>query len=233
MSAEEQSIVVEPRPAPPRWVLPTSLVPIVGVLVCGWIAGGSWAALLEDGHPLVLIALSPINRFLLLATNDLDALPYFGVGLGRHLLPDPFFYLIGFWYGARALRWAAEGNGIVTRLVGEDGHGLEDPAHRKILYPLAFVMPNNWVSMLCGAARIPIPVFAALNITGTLTRLVLCRWLGRVWADEIRDIADYIGRNQRWITIVSVIVVVGGMVMQLRPNGQIRRLARLDDEPDV
>lgn len=232
MTAEDRSPDVVPRPAPPKWVLPTALVPIIGVLVCGWIAGASWAKLIDDGHSLTLIALSPINRFLLLATNDLGAVPYFGVGLARHLFPDPFFYLIGYWYGARALRWAAEGNAIVTRLVGEDGHGLENPAHRKVLYPLAFVMPNNWVSMLCGAARIPIPVFAALNISGTIARLILCRWLGSVWRDEIRDIADYIGANQKWITIVSVIVVLGGMAMQLRPNGQIRRLARLDDEPE-
>ena len=226
--------IVEPAPrrTPPPWVLPTALVPMVGVLVMGWAAGTVWPTW-QRTHPLGLIALSPINRFLLLTTNHLDFWSYFAVGLGRHLFPDPFFYLLGYWYGGRALKWVSEGNAFATRLVGEDGHGLENPAHRKILYPLAFFMPNNWVSLFCGASRIPVPTFVALNVTGTLARLVLCRWLGDVFRSEIRDISDFIGRYQWPITGVSVVVVVLGMIVQLRPNGPVRRLAHLDDDPEV
>jgi membrane protein DedA with SNARE-associated domain len=221
-----------PHIRPPRWVLPTALVPMVGVLVLGWVAGSVWPTW-QQTHPLGLIALSPINRFLLLTTNHLDFWSYFGVGLVRHLFPDPFFYLLGYWYGHRALKWVSEGNAFATRLVGPDGRGLEDPAHRKILYPLAFLMPNNWVSLFCGASRIPIPAFIALNISGTLGRLILCRWLGDVFRSEIKDMSNFIADYQWPITAVSVVVVLIGMVVQLRPGGPIRRLASLDDEPDV
>ena len=232
MTAEDVTVVGPPRRQPPRWVLPTALVPMASVLVMGWIAGGSWAKLVDE-HPLALIALSPINRFLILTTNHLDLWSYMVVGLGRHLFPDPFFYLLGYWYGGRALRWVSEGNAFATKLVGPDGHGLEDPAHRKILYPLAFLMPNNWVSLFCGAARIPLPAFVVLNVTGTLGRLIVCRWIGSVFSEEIRSITDFIADYQWPITIASVVAVLIGMAVQLRPNGPIRRLARLDDEPDV
>ena len=136
----------------------------------------------------------------------------------RLLAADPLFYLLGYWYGGRALKWVSEGNAFATRLVGGDGHGLENPAHRKVLYPLAFVMPNNWVSLFCGAARIPIPAFIALNISGTLARLVLCRWLGDLFRSEIKDISDFIARFQWPITAVSVVIVLLGMAVQLGPQ---------------
>lgn len=202
---------------------------MIAVLSAGWIAGSVWANW-HDSHPLALIALSPINRFLILTSNQLDAVPYFSVGLLRHLFPDPFFYLLGYWYGARALKWVSEGNGIATRLVGSDGRGLENPAHRRILYPLAFVMPNNWVSLFCGSARIPIRIFVTINIAGTLTRLLLCRWIARLLDDEIADLSDWISRYQMPITIISVICVAIAMTIQLRPGGSVRGMSHLDDD---
>lgn len=231
-SAEAPIDIVSHRRQPPKWVLPTALIPMLAVLVCGWVAGAVWPEW-HQSHPLALIALSPINRFLLLTTNHLDLWSYLTVGLGRHLFPDPFFYLLGFWYGGRALKWASEGNAFATKLVGPDGHGLENPAHRKILYPLAFLMPNNWVSLFCGAARIPLPAFAALNVGGTLSRLVLCRWVGRAFDSEIADISKFIGDYQWPITAISVVLVLIAMAVQLRPNGPVARLAKLDEQPDV
>lgn len=206
------------------------MVPIIAVVIGGYIAGASWPKLLEE-HPLVLIALSPINRFLLLTTNQLGALEYFGVGLGRHLFPDPFFYMLGFWYGDRALRWAAENYPMAHRLIGEDGKGLENPATRKVLYPLAFFIPNNYVSLLCGAGRIPARIFIALNVSGTLARLILCRWLGSVFRTQLKDIADFIADYQGAFTIGSVIIVVFGIAMQFRKgSGDLVGLTTLSEE---
>ena len=230
---QPEAVAVEPARAVPRWVLPVAMVPIVAVVIAGYIAGASWAALLKD-QPLTLIALSPINRYLLLTTNHLDALQYFGVGLARHLLPDPFFYLLGYWYGDRAMRWAANTYPAVKRLAGEDGTGLEDHEHRRILYPLAFFMPNNWVSLLCGGARIPVRTFVALNIAGTLGRLIACRWIGGVFRSQIGAIADFVSRYQTPVTIASITVVVLGIALQFRRGtGQLAGLSHLDELDEV
>ena len=45
------------------------------------------------------------NRNLILVTNQLDAVSYYGVATVRLLLSDPLFFLIGYWYGDTALTW--------------------------------------------------------------------------------------------------------------------------------
>lgn len=199
------------------------------VLVAGWIANSVWANWQRE-HPLALLALSPINRHLILTANQLDIGEFFVVGLARHLVPDPAFYLVGYWFGARALKWISEGNAMAERLVGDDGRGLEDPAHRRYLYPLAFIMPNNWVSVFCGAARIPFRVFLVINVLGTTARIGLCKAVAVLFESEVATVSDWISRYQLPITIISIIGVLIAMTYQLRPQGALRQMSHLDDE---
>jgi len=216
----------------PRWQTIAVAIPLMGVVVAGYIAGAFWAKLLPS-HPLLLLALSPINRYLLLTTNELDWYSYFSVGMLRHLFPDPLFYLIGFWYGRRAILWAAKSYPSITRIAGEDGTALRDPSRRKILYPLAFLLPNNWVSLLIGASHMPFRIFISLNIAGTLLRLLICRWLGSIFASEIRDIADWVEKYSTWVTVASVVVVGIGIAIQVRRgSGELTNLTHLDELAD-
>lgn len=229
MTAVDPPADAAARPKPPRWVLPVALGPILTVVIASYVAGSVWAVWVNE-NPLGLVLLSPVNRILLLTTPQLDFWEFFLAAVGRHLFPDPFFFLLGHYYGARALRWASEGSPMARRLVGDDGRGLENPSHRKILYPLAFLIPNNYVSLLCGSARIPVWEFALLNLSGTIARVLLCRVIGDAFTSEIRRITDFIGDYQWAITGVSVVIVAIGLASQLRPGGQLRRLTELDDE---
>lgn len=231
MTAADPALDAVDRPSPPRWVLPVALVPIITVVVASYVAGSVWAVWIDD-NPLGLVLLSPVNRILLLTTPQLDIVEYFVAAVGRHLFPDPFFYLLGHHYGARALRWATEGSPMARRLVGDDGRGLENPSHRKILYPLAFLIPNNYVSLLCGSARIPIWQFGVLNLTGTVARVLLCRVVGDAFTEQITAITDFIGTYQWAITGVSVVLVAIGLFTQLRPGGQLRGLTELDERDE-
>lgn len=222
-------------PQRPRWHLIALLVPVACVVTAGYTANITWAALVKD-HPALLIALSPINRYLLLTTNKLSAATYFGVGFIRHLLPDPFYWLLGYWYGKRALRWLLETYPMLRTLVGEEGQALEQPETRKILYPLAFLAPNTWVSVLCGAARVPVGLFFTLNAAGTIARLVLFRWMGSVFHAEIRSIVDFVARYQWPATLISVVVVLIGIASQFRRGrGELFGLTQLEhdlEEPE-
>lgn len=215
-----------------KWHLPLLLIPVACVVTAGYTANALAPTLLNE-HPLLLIALSPINRYLLLTTNDLSAVSYFVVGFLRHLAPDPFYWLLGYWFGDRALKWAVDTYPMLRSIAGEDGRALEQTDTRKILYPLAFVAPNTWVSLLCGAARIPVATFVALNVTGTLARLALFRWLGTVFESQIRTIVDFISDYQRPATIISVVLVLLGIAIQFRRGkGELVGLTHLDEIDD-
>jgi len=219
----------DPLPAHSQWKLFALFTPIAVVIVAGYVAGAFWGKLV-DTHPLWLIALSPINRWLLLTTNDLSAWSYYSVGMARHLFPDPLMYLVGLWFGHRAIKWAAETYPIVKKLTGEDGRGLEDPARRKILYPLAFLAPNNWVSLLAGASKLPFRTFLVLNIAGTAVRLVICRWLGYLLDEQIARLVDWVARYSNWVTLGSILLVLAGMGLQMaRGTGELAGLGRIEE----
>lgn len=216
----------------PRWKVVALFTPIAMVVVAGNVAAAFWPKILETS-PVLLVVLSPINRWLLLTTNELGPWTYFGVGMARHLFPDPLMYLVGLWYGPRAIAWAIETYPIVRKITGEDGRGLEDPARRVILYPLAFFAPNNWVSLLAGASRLPFKVFIVLNATGTFARLFVCRALGWVLEEEIDGLVSWVAKYSNWITIASAIAVLLAISLQLRRGtGELSGLGRLDEIDD-
>ena len=218
------------RATPPRHHLILLLVPILAVVIAGYVAGAAWPSLLKS-HPAVLIALSPINRYLLLTSVRLNAPTYFIVGFVRHLIPDPFFWLLGYWWGDRALSWATETYPILKKLVGHDGKALEAEGSRKFLYPLALIAPNNWVSLICGAGRIPFRRFAVLNIVGTLGRLAILWWLGQAFSSELKSIANFVSRYQWPATFISVVFVLLTIAWQFRKGtGELVGLTRLSDE---
>jgi membrane protein DedA with SNARE-associated domain len=218
------------RATPPKRRLILVLIPILAVVIAGYVAGASWANL-QKSHPAVLIALSPINRYLLLTSIRLNAPTYFTVGFIRHILPDPFFWLLGYWWGDRALAWAIETYPIIRKVLGEDGKALEAEGSRKILYPLALIAPNNWVSLVCGAARIPFRRFAVLNAVGTIGRLALMWWLGKVFRSQLNSIANFVARYQWPATAISVVLVLATIAWQFRKGtGELVGLTRLSDE---
>ncbi len=214
----------------PRHHLILVLVPILAVVVAGYVAGALWPHLLKS-EPAVLIALSPINRYLLLTSVRLDAWSYFVVGFLRHIFPDPFFWLLGYWWGDRALAWAVETYPVLKRIVGDDAKGLESPTAHKLVIVLALVAPNNWVSLACGAARIPFRLFATLNVIGTIARLALLWWIGQQFESQLRAIANFVARYQWPATFISIVFVLITVAWQFRKGtGELVGLTRLGEE---
>lgn len=214
------------RPAPSR----RTLAFIVGPLICLVIAanvGDALVARLIPEHPLVLIALNARNRNLALATNYLDPLSYYVVGALRLLVSDPLFFLLGYLYGDAAVRW-------MERRSPTYG-GMMRSAERffgKAAYPLVFLAPNNFICLFAGAAGMRLGVFAALNVSGTLARLYVIRWLGDVFSEPIEDVIHFIQRYRTPLLIASVTLVVFTIWREGRRTGktEISALAHLDDE---
>ena len=223
--------ITDGPPTHPRWLLPVltaGIIVLVAFANIGNVVWVSWSNT-ETGHPLWLLALNSSNRYLLLTSIITSAPPYILVALTRLLAPDPLFYILGYVYRDRALGWARQvfpGMDGFFDLFEQDRNGF-----KRLLAVAVLLAPNNPVCLLAGVAAMPIRKFIALNLLGTLGRILLMRSLGLLFEDQIRDLLEVVGRYQRWLTLASVAAVVGYVAWQaIGKRGIVGGVETLDDE---
>lgn len=213
------------RTPPSPHTLKLLVAPVVFLVICSNVANVFWATL-HDDHPLLLIALSSINRYLILVSDELDAVSYYTVGTLRLLVSDPLFFLLGYWYGDRALRWMDEKaptwGPMLRRFQALFG---------KAAWPLVAIAPNNYICLFAGAAGMHIGLFFALNLAGTVGRLYLIRVLGDTFSSPIDSVQDLVSEYQWWLVAASAVLVLLSLRKELGGRGgEIEQLTHLDED---
>ncbi len=206
----DSSAVAPARHRPDRRTLAFLAVPIVVLVVMnnlGTALTTEWA----ERHPLALIALNSQNRTLILTTNQLDAWSYYLVGSVRLLVADPFFFLIGYWYGDAALTWLERRTKSFGQVIRQ-----WEGFFSKAAYPLIFIAPNNPLCLLAGASGMSVAGFLATNVAGTFTRLYLIRRLGETFEEPLDDVLGFIRDYRGPLLIVSIALAVFFLVNELR-----------------
>jgi membrane protein DedA with SNARE-associated domain len=201
---------------------------LIGLVICTNV-GDALTTTWADRHPLALIALNSRNRVLVLTTNQLDALSYYAVASLRLLVSDPLFFLLGRWYGDAAIRW-------VERRQASYGELLRwlERAFGKAAYPLVFLAPNNPICLFAGASGMPVPVFLALNVSGTFVRLYAIRVLGATFESPIDDVLGFFQDYRIPLLIVSVALVAASLLLDRRKGGgEVEALRDLEDAEEV
>jgi membrane protein DedA with SNARE-associated domain len=188
---------------PRRVPLALLLTPYVALVVAGY-AGDILGPHLITTHPLLQMFLNPRNRYLLLASPHVDALAFFVVGFFRLVLTDPIGFVIGWQYGDAAIAWAekqtgAESSGAVRTI---------ERWFNKAAPVVIFIAPSFFWCVLAGAARMRVRVFVALNVAGTVARLILFRMAGDAFRDQLDTILDWVQRYQFPLIGISLVVVV-------------------------
>jgi membrane protein DedA with SNARE-associated domain len=212
------------RHPPSPHTLKLLVAPVIFLVICSNIANVMWPTLQED-HPLLLIALSSINRYLILVSDQLDPVSYYVVGTLRLLVSDPLFFLLGYWYGDRALEWMDQkspGYGPMLRRA-QRWFG-------KAAWPLVVIAPNNFICLFAGAAGMRIGWFFALNLAGTLGRLYLIRVLGEAFASPIDSFQDLVGEYRWWFIGGSFLLVMFSLRGEVKGGGEIDQLVHIDEE---
>ncbi len=184
-----------------RVPLPILLTPIVILALLGTVADIIGPGLITE-RPLLQMFLNPRNRYLLLASPQVDTIPFFVVGFVRLVLTDPLFYLLGVQYGDAALRWAER------KL--DDDVGFIRTAERlfaRFGSVVILIAPSGYLCLLAGATGMRVRRFVVLNLAGTVGRLVLFRVLGETFKDELLRVLGYIQRYQWWLIALSLVVV--------------------------
>lgn len=212
---------------PPRWLRNLVIGLIGGAIVLGWVGDLVWASLV-DRHPLGLILLNAKNRYLLLTTNELDAFSFYVVGTLRLVWTKPLVWLIGAWYGERAIRWAERR--------WDPGGRILRPAQRifgRWGWIVVIVTSSNPICLLAGASGMPVVLFTVLATIGTVGRLVIIRLAGDVLERPIDWLIDLIAAHRVLVVALSVAVVVGSILWERRRGrGQLEDLASLDEALD-
>lgn len=213
------------RHRPGRRTLTLLVAPIVGLIIASNV-GDALATTLATTHPLTLVALNSRSRNLVLVTNQLDALSYYGVATLRLLLSDPLFFLLGYWYGESAVSWMEARTrtfgGTMRQLEGWFGRGGA---------VLVFLAPNNIVCLLAGAAGMKLRTFVVANVAGTLLRLYLIRRVGEAFDAPIQDLLGFLSDYRIPLLVLSVVLVVGTSLWEVRRGeGELEAVLHLDDD---
>jgi len=197
-------------PTPPAWQRNAVFVLLGAFLVIGWI-GTALFATLVDRHPLTLIVLNPTPKYLVLTTNSLDWWSYYPVALVRLMISKPLMWLLGAWYGERAVAWAARRSERSATLI----RWLQARFDR--LGPfVVLVTSGNPVCLLAGSTGMPLLVFLALAAAGTVVRLWLFRAFGSLFADPIDRIVQFVADHRPLVAAGSILVLLVGLVIQHR-----------------
>lgn len=203
----------------------TLMLGFVGVLFVGSLVGQALSPTLANDAPLLLITLNPRNSFLMLVSHEVPFWAFFAVGFVRLVIGDPVLYLLGFWYGRAARGYLARQGGWDTML------SWLDRWFPRIGPAIVFAAPNTTVCLLAGISRMRPALFAVLNVTGTITRLLLIWWLGDVFHDELDWFLDFLARYQWPATAVMIaLVLLQVSISRRKGTGELEQLDRLGDE---
>lgn len=164
------------------------------------------SATLADKAPILLIALAPLDAFLILTVNEVPTWSFFVVGFIRLIVPDPFLYRVGYEFGPAARFYLESELGKhskVTRALN-----VLDRWFPRAGGLIVFVLPNYPVCLVSGMTRMHPTMFAALNVAGTATRLYVIWRLGRIFSGPAESVLEWITRYQLPFTAVMVILVM-------------------------
>ncbi len=189
---------------------------LIGAIVVLAIAGTTATALtprLATRDPLLLIMLEARNRNLVLARH-VNLVPFILVGTIRRMISDPLYWLLGVWYGDKAIRWIEEkaGGGALVRVT--------EQFFAKAAYPMVFLFPGAIVCALAGATGMPFPAFIATNLAGTITMVALLRLAGDALSGPVDAVLRFFDRNLVTTTAITIALVVLSLVLN-RAQGKL------------
>jgi membrane protein DedA with SNARE-associated domain len=200
------------------------VVPIIVLVAIGTIGNAIHPALLKS-HPLLLVAMEPRTRWLLLVANrGVALLPFVVIAVVRRLASDPLFFLLGHLYGDNAVAWTERrfdnNTGIVRRI---------ERLFRRAAPVMVFLFPGPLVCVLAGATGMSIPLFAVCNVVGTFAAVVGYYYLAETIKGPLDAVNRFYSRNFRWLLALSILLTLYWLWDQRR-KGRMLSLAETEEE---
>lgn len=148
-----------------------------------------------DEHPLLVLILSSRNRNLFGSIPYVGAGTFFVVGFLRLLAAAVALYLVGRWYGHKALEWTESQVGEMPRI-----YRWTERFTSRFGWAALFLMPgSNIVCLLVGHLGMPPRRFVTVAASGIAVRLTVLWFGGKQVENQIEDVVGWINRYQWWV----------------------------------
>ncbi|MFM1839573.1 MAG: hypothetical protein RIS37_839 [Actinomycetota bacterium] len=167
----------------------TTMLFVIGTI------GSNIGPALVDNHPSLVLALSSRNRNLFGSVPYIDVIPYAAIGFVRILIAGIALYLVGRWYGEKALGWVEGNLGELPAI-----YRWTEKAVDKGGWVALVLMPgSNVVCLLLGHKRMEAKRFIPLLSIGIVIKLIVLRLGGDQFEDQIRSFLSAIEQYQWYI----------------------------------
>jgi len=174
----------------------TTLLFVIGTV------GSNIGPALVDEKPRLILMLSSRNRNLFGSVPYIDLASYLSIGFIRVLVAGIALYLVGRWYGTKALGWV-EGNMGELPAIYKWTEKAVDRAGPAILV----LMPgSNIVCLLLGHRRMPPKKFVPLLMIGIAFKLAILWQGGRIFEEQIKSFLEWIEKYQ-WYVVVGLFAI--------------------------
>lgn len=186
---------IEERSPRDRKIIRVCLAAMGALAVGSWIGVATWPYLVNN-YPLLLVAISPRSRHIVLVTPLVAAPLLLFVACLRKLTFTALSFLLGRSLGEPGLVWLEERSKGFGRFVR-----WMERFFLRWSYLAVFVFPSGAMAFIAGVARMrPLGFFAAA-ISGTTFRLGLYVLLGDSLRDPIMNLLALVRAHQVPVTI--------------------------------
>jgi membrane protein DedA with SNARE-associated domain len=128
----------------------------------------------------------------------------------RRFASDPFYYLLGRWYGDRAAAW-------MERRAGAGPFAADLQRGFARIGDLAVLLaPGALVCTLAGATGMPPRRFVALNLIGSIGAVVVVRLVADAAAGPLATVMRFSDDNAVWLTVVFAAVTALWLLVERR-----------------
>ncbi len=194
---------------------------VLGALtICMW-TGIATAPYLVNNHPLLLIALAPVSRHIVLVVPIVGGLVMIAIASVRHLLFTGFSFWLGRTIGEPGIGWLearAEKTGRFVRWLQR--------FFNRWGYFAVFVFPLGVMAAIAGMAQMSPTGFFAVAIVGIVARLALLSLVATSLREPILWLLEIIREWQGPATLACIAVVGGWQFLKWR-----KRQAEPREEP--
>ena len=186
------------RRTPAKWLGAALLAVVIGLYILGLAASGAAPELLKN-HPLALLALAPRYRWFILTAPRIDLVPYFAVGIPRLLASDPVYFMLGWYFGDRAI-------GFFEDSLGKPTIDKTRELFLKASTVMALFFAGPIICVLAGAAGMNPRKFFSLNVIGTTILVIGLRVFSSQLDGVIQPILRFNDRYSRYILVGTIAI---------------------------